>query len=101
MGDYRAVLKAELSRRKVKNPRYSLRAFARDLDLDSSGIHRVLLGKTGLSLKAASQIAGRLQMPSLNAKQFMDSVAMEQITHAVQETDPKPACENFIILTKK
>jgi transcriptional regulator with XRE-family HTH domain len=52
---FRALLTAELDRRRTANPRYSLRSFARDLSVDHSTLSQILRGKrriTGRSLRA-------------------------------------------------
>ena len=58
--DYRLLLKSELASRTNQNPNYSLRAFARDLDLAPSRLSEVLNGKQGLSTQAAEKIAKTL-----------------------------------------
>ncbi len=55
--DYRQILKLELEKRCQKNPRYSLRAFARALGLSSARISEILNSKSGLSGEKARQIA--------------------------------------------
>lgn len=58
--NYHQILKTELESRTRSNPRYSLRAFARDLGLSAPRLSRVLRGEQGLSLPAAKKIAERL-----------------------------------------
>jgi uncharacterized protein (TIGR02147 family) len=58
--NYRNLLKRELDLRCAANPRYSLRAFARDLGSTPSMLSQVLAGKRGLSLESAVQAAERL-----------------------------------------
>lgn len=55
--DYRQILKLELERRCQKNPRYSLRAFARALELSSARLSEIFNYKSGLSGEKARQIA--------------------------------------------
>jgi uncharacterized protein (TIGR02147 family) len=57
-------LKQEYARRKKANPRYSLRAFARTLGLDSSTLTRVLREERAVSLKLANRILAKLEIDS-------------------------------------
>ncbi len=52
----RRIVKAELRRRRESSPRYSLRAFARDLKFNSSHLSEILNGKRALSLEAALRL---------------------------------------------
>jgi uncharacterized protein (TIGR02147 family) len=61
------------SRSKV-NPRYSLRAYARDLGVSVSRLSGVLNGKFGLSSDAAREIARALGLEPRAALLFVDSV---------------------------
>src|SRR2546430_13739191 len=54
--DYRRVLRKELESRCRTSPRYSLRAFARDLKISPSRLSEILSGKQGLSRAAARGI---------------------------------------------
>jgi uncharacterized protein (TIGR02147 family) len=69
-GDYRQMLRRELETRCQRNPRYSLRAFARDIGLSPSRLSHVLGGRFGLSRAAAAQIAARLSWPSRQRELF-------------------------------
>lgn len=73
--DYRAILKKELNARCEQNPRYSLRAFARDLNLAPSRLSEILNKKQGLSLNAAEKIASTLGYKGEEKDFFCDSVA--------------------------
>ncbi len=59
-GYYRDLLRQELARRQRRNPRYSLRAFAKLLTVDPAVLSRVIAGKRPLSLKTAERVAERL-----------------------------------------
>lgn len=60
--DYRKFLKAALAERMIRNPSYSLRAFAKGLGVSSSGLSEVLSGKTNLSSDLAERIGNHLQL---------------------------------------
>lgn len=57
---YRDLLKTELVNRTKTNPRYSLRAFARDLSIEPGQLSRVLNGKKNISQSVASYIANKM-----------------------------------------
>ena len=68
------VLASELSRRKDKNKSYSLRAFARDLELSASRLSEVLNDNEGLSEKSADLVATRLAFKLSERQYFRDLV---------------------------
>lgn len=72
--DYRTILRQELVARCRSNPRYSLRAFARDLDISPSRLSEILSGKHGLSRSRAEVIGKRLGMNNDEAQCFRDLV---------------------------
>lgn len=72
--DYRSILEGELSRRQRKNRSYSLRAFSKDLGLDSSTLSAVLKGKRRLPVKKASEVADRIGLSPLKKQEFLDSI---------------------------
>ena len=74
---YRTILSRALDDRLLANPGYSLRAFARDLDLPPSTLSEVLNGKKGVSPKRSDKIARRLQLPEWQIQFFCDLVAKE------------------------
>ena len=59
---YVSLLRQRYQERKVKNPCYSLRAFARDLGVDNGNLIKILDGKLSLSPRTAFKIGKRLQM---------------------------------------
>lgn len=73
--DYRHILKSEFDRRSSVNPSYSLRAFARDLDIQAPQLSAVLLGKKGLSSKKASTVAKTLGFSKTEEKKFVAAVS--------------------------
>lgn len=75
--DYRLVLREELESRCGKNPRYSLRAFARDLGITSSRLSEVLSGRYGFSREAARKIAEQLGWSNSEITLFCDLVDAE------------------------
>jgi plasmid maintenance system antidote protein VapI len=51
------ILQNEFSRRRLVNPRYSLRAFARSVEIEHSTLSQLLRGKRTMTWKSIQQIA--------------------------------------------
>ncbi len=60
--DMRAYLQQELVRRCKLNPSYSLRAFARLLEIESSALSKILAGKRTITPKMFEKMADRLRL---------------------------------------
>ena len=75
--NYREFLVKELKRRQQRNARYSLRAFARDLNISVSRVSEILTNKTGLSVKRAANIAEILEWSKEQTSLFIDLVEAE------------------------
>ncbi len=86
--EYRKTLETELSRRKGRNRRYSLRSFAKFLGVDVAYISKLMAGKIILSVDLAASFARRLQLSEAARKEFILSVAEEQKCHALYLIDP-------------
>jgi len=72
--DYRVILKKEYEERFHRNARYTLRAFARDLELSSGRLSDVLNSKKGLSRVSAERIASKLGYSDHERELFCDLV---------------------------
>src|SRR4051812_2340511 len=66
-----AFLKSELSKRCERNPRYSLRAFARSLGVSHTVLSLVLAGKRPLARKSALRISERLELDPTQKATFL------------------------------
>lgn len=86
--DYRDILKRKLKERVELNPRYSLRAFSRDLGIAPSRISAVLNHKQGLSRHYAISIARRIGLEGEEVALFSDLV---ERAHARSEKKRKAA----------
>ncbi|MGZ3770586.1 MAG: DUF4423 domain-containing protein [Bdellovibrio sp.] len=99
---YSDLLFSELKRRINKNKKYSLRSFARDLDISPSFMSRILRKETSLSLKKGeillkkikwSEVKSELFILLINyhncsggtAKQVLESQLVEKIKKSEQE----------------
>lgn len=67
-------LKEELSRRVDRNPSYSLRAFARDIELSPSRLSEVMSGKHGISRSSARIICKSLGLAQSKIEYWCDVV---------------------------
>ena len=76
--DYRTYLKDELGLRALANPQYSLRAFARDLQISPQVLSSVLNGKKNISSEVAIKIADKLKLSEVNRSYFHDLVELSQ-----------------------
>lgn len=58
------LLRSHLSEIKNQNPGFSLRAYARKLELSPSALSEILNGKRRISGKMAAKIIGRMNLPN-------------------------------------
>lgn len=72
MEGYRQTLRRALIERCQKNPKYSLRAFARDLELEPARLSDILNGKKGISRDVARDLARRLGLSARESESFCD-----------------------------
>lgn len=77
---YSEMLQDEYGKRIFKNPKYSQRAFARDLGVSSGTLSNILNKKTGLSLKKAESIASKLSLKIEDQELFLKLVEMSSAT---------------------
>jgi uncharacterized protein (TIGR02147 family) len=74
--DYRSYLRDELEHRLAANPRYSMRAFARDLKMSPQMLSFVLNRKKSVSPETAAKLADRLNLSPEDASHFVDLVML-------------------------
>ena len=84
---YVMYLCEELDRRIEGNSQYSLRAFARFLDIDASFLSKVLARKQVLSLKKVEAIVEKLGLSEEQRKKFIVSVADEYKCASLAKVD--------------
>ncbi|MBI4406004.1 MAG: DUF4423 domain-containing protein [Deltaproteobacteria bacterium] len=77
----RVFLKQELSKRCQKNPRYSLRSFAKALGLSHTVLSLFLSGKRTLSKKATSQVVTSLALSPREQAAFYGESPAKQYDH--------------------
>lgn len=75
--NYRTILREQMEARCERNPKYSLRAFARQLGIPASRISEVLSQKQGLSPDWGAKIADRLGFSAAEKTHFCDLIESE------------------------
>lgn len=90
--EIRCWLQKEFTDRSRKNPRYSLRSFAKLLELDASTVSQILAGKRKVSGKIVAKLADRLSVPPAAREQLLAAVSQKQPV----ATGPAP---NFLQLS--
>lgn len=68
--DFRAFLQTELIRRSRANPSYSLRAFARTLELEPSRLSKMLRGQRPINEDLVEKLGLRLGLPLKEIRQY-------------------------------
>ena len=73
------LIQNELNRRIASNRNYSLRALARDFDIEPSALSRILSRKQQISITDAACIVRKLKMSENDARYFFESVLREKV----------------------
>ncbi len=81
---YQDHLREELARRCERNNKYSLRAFARAIEVDAGTLSRILDGKQVPSQKLSQRIVNGLNLNPTQEEAFFTSVAEKQRTRNLQ-----------------
>ncbi len=93
---YLQALQGEMERRCRGNPRYSLRAFARAMEIDPGAVSRVLSRKVHPSPPLAKKMLRALDLAPADEKRFWRSLAEARQSKAFPElaaAEPFPASE--------
>lgn len=72
--DPRLYVRDELEMRQKRRPQYSMRAFARDLEISPSFLCEFLAGRQGLSRARAQWIAEKIKLTSEQSEHFWDLI---------------------------
>ena len=89
----RTILMEEFSRRRRKNPRYSLRAFASSLEIEHSTLSQLLRGKRAITWKSIRRIGAGMRwkgsqiMRSLEPESFDSRHVAEKLGISVDEVN--------------
>lgn len=71
-------LKEAFSEKQRVNAHYSMRAFSRDLEIDSSSLGKIMRGERAFPLKKASTIIKKLKLSPIEEQLFNQSVGKKQ-----------------------
>src|SRR3989344_4964128 len=105
-----AILKNEFRRRQDRNPNFSMRSFAKWLEVSPAQLSQVLSGKRPLSFRLAAKIGTRLGFAGQERIEFMEkaskalshekSISANQPLHRIKEDEFKLISEwyHFAIL---
>ena len=85
---YRRVLRDQLQARLDRNPRYSIRAFARSLGTDSGALAQILAGTRIPSEKAAKKVIAKLDLSPEETEAFLRSLAEVHAARALKRQNP-------------
>lgn len=85
---YQGIIREELARRCGKNPRYSLRAFAKALGFESTVISQILSGKRVPSPRTAKKIVHALGLAPEQEHDFFSSLAEVQRSRGLRKLSP-------------
>ena len=77
---FRDRLASELETRRRRNPKYSLRAFAKFLGVDAGILSKILSGKRAPSMKLADRALDRLDVSAPEKRLFLKSLLSEKET---------------------
>jgi uncharacterized protein (TIGR02147 family) len=95
-------IRSNLDLIKIKNPQFSLRAYAKKLDLSPSALSEILNGKRKISKKMASRILDRMNLSPAESNKVLDLFDKKAKGLDFEEsptTDTGPANINFLQLS--
>jgi uncharacterized protein (TIGR02147 family) len=84
-GGYRLWLSEHLETRRKRNPSYSLRAFARSLNIPAASLSQIMRGKRPLTLKTALRLAESFELSPTERQAFLSSVVWEKTGAAAEK----------------
>jgi transcriptional regulator with XRE-family HTH domain len=82
---FRLFLQHELAARQARNPQYSLRAFAKRLDVDHATLSQWLRGRRPMTRRTIETLARRLRLPAKQVRVFVEHRAPEGPDLAILE----------------
>ena len=90
--EFRERLKQEYAKRVARNPRYSLRAYAKSLLLHHTTLKRVIDGSRGLSPALLARICERLGYTSSEVGEARLSEDARKVLQLISAPDFRPDC---------
>lgn len=96
---YKTFLATALAAKRQKNGRYSLRAFARFLDIDAGVLSRIMTGKRPPALDTAERLISALKLTRDERRMFLESVVQDKgrktLSIAGLQDDLKPEVQSI------
>lgn len=99
--NYRHYLEREFEMRRIRNPHYSLRAYARDLQTSPSRLSEALNGKRGISIELAQNLIERLGLDGVDAEVFLLSVEAEHSRSKKQKDEARAKLKEALAAASK
>lgn len=87
MANPQEILIQEFKKRRTRNPNFSLRSFAKWLDISPAQLSQMMTGKRPITLKQLKKISDRLSFSPVEKRSLMASVVKQKM--AGPETDKK------------
>lgn len=85
---YALILRNELAKRMAKNQQYSLRSFARSLEIDAGTLSKIISGKRLPSFKLAKKILLKISLPVQDQELFLISIAEHKMRISISKVLP-------------
>lgn len=98
---YVSLLEKYFELRKRRNPRYSLRKYAKDLELTPMHLSYILRGQRGLSRKKAEVIAKVLRLSYADRKKFLQIVSALSARAARERNLAQLGLRNSILISSQ
>jgi uncharacterized protein (TIGR02147 family) len=94
---YRDFIFEEFKKRKTKNSSYSMRAFARDLEMNASRLSEILNGKVGLSDLKGAEIAERFGLTGKDREYFLDLIRAEHARSSIAKKEARERVHMYLM----
>lgn len=98
--DFRSYLRSELVRRTKQNPKYSLRAFARSLQVQSGFLSKILLGQRRVTEATIQKFGAKLGLSPKEIEAFLQNSDSATVSATAENQDFKQiAYDHFQIIS--
>lgn len=94
---YRDFLYEEFKKRRDKNSSYSLRAFARDLEINPSRLSEIMNGKVGLSDTKGAELADRFGLAPKEREYFLDLIRAEHARSSLAKREARERVRKYLL----
>ncbi len=86
---YIKLLKEELDKKKIKNPAYTLRTYARYLDMDSGSLSGILNERRPFPLSKVDLVSDKLQLSQEEKNKFITSIIQQKKNLTSKSSSPE------------